>query len=257
MAHSGTEVSVSEDRNKYIYGVVAAAAAPPSTPGIGGAAVETIVSEGTAAIVSDVPTGELQVGREALMSHAQVLEDALRGGAVLPMRFGVVLPDADSVKQQLLDRHHDALVAQLADLETKVELHLRAVFDEATLMGEIVREYPQIRELRDALRGQDPDATYYERIRLGELVAEAVERKCLAEGNAILLVLEPLALAVQAGTLDNERVALNASFLVERKDMPAFDDAVDKVGRAREGRMRLKYTGPLPAHSFVELSVEE
>jgi hypothetical protein len=247
---------VSEHLNKYVYGVVPATTVPPSAPGIGGGVVAAIVSEGTAAIVSDVPAGELEVGRAALMSHAQVLEDALRSGAVLPMRFGVVLPDEDSVRQQLLERHHDALLAQLADLESKVELHVRAVFDEATLMGEVVRENPKIRELREALRGQDPDATYYERIGLGELVAEAVERKCLDEGNEILAVLEPLAQATRTGTLDNERVALNASFLIERRDMQAFDEAVDKVGRAREGRMHLKYTGPLPAHSFVELSVE-
>jgi hypothetical protein len=247
---------VSEDPNKYVYGVVPAAAPPPSAPGIGGGAVDTIAAEGTAALVSDVPAGELEVGRHALMAHSQVLEDALRNGAVLPMRFGVVFPDADSVRQRLLEPHRDALLTQLAELEDKVELHVRAVFHEQTLMGEIVNEDAQIRSLRETLHGQDEDATYYERIRLGGLVAEAVERKCRAEGDEILSVLEPLALATQIGELDSERVALNASFLVERNEMPAFDEAVDKVGRARDGRMRLKYTGPLPAYSFVELSAE-
>lgn len=242
--------------NKYVYGVVRASAEPPPRSGIGGATVQTIVSEGTAAIVSDVDEGELEAGRQELTIHAQVLEDALQAGVVLPMRFGIVMSDADSVKTELLGRHHDELCAQLAELDGKVELRLRAVFDETELMGEVVRENPEIAALREALRHQEDDATYYERIRLGEMVAAAVERKRDAEGQEILDALAPLALAVDAGDLGHERVALSASFLVERERVAEFDAAVDQIGRSRAGRLRLKYTGPLPAHSFVELSVE-
>lgn len=248
---------MADEAHKYVYGVIPASAAPPARSGIGGAAVETIASDATAAIVSDVSGDDLEAGREELMIHAQVLEEALEGGVVLPLRFGAVMADADSVRRELLERHDDALRAQLAELEGKVELRLRAVFEETALMGEVVRENPEIAELREALRGQDDDATYYERIRLGELVAGAVERKLEAEGQQILDALAPLALAVDRGELGHERVALNASFLVERERIAEFDEAVDEIGRVSEGRVRLKYTGPLPAHSFVELSVEE
>ncbi len=247
--------SQTEDAHKYVYGVVPASTAPPARTGIGGAAVETIASGATAAIVSDVCGDELVAGREELLIHAQVLEDALAGGVVLPMRFGAVMAGADSVRHELLERHHDALVSQLSELKGKVELRLRAVFEETALMSDVVRDNPDIAALREALRGQDEDATYYERIRLGEMVAAAVERKREAAGQEILDALAPLALAVDVGDLGHERVALNASFLVERKRIAQFDDAVDEIGRAHEGRMRLKYTGPLPAHSFVELSV--
>ena len=39
--------------------------------------------------------------------------------------------------------------------------------------------------------------------------------------------------------------------------MDDFDGAVDEVGADDDGRIRFKYTGPLPPHSFVELTVEE
>ncbi len=247
---------MSDDAHKYVYGVVRASAAPPARTGIGGARVETIALEATAAIVSDVSEGDLEAGRKELMIHAQVLEDALEGGVVLPMRFGAVMADADSVRHELLERHHDALMSQLAELEGKVELRLRAVFEETALMSDVVRDNPEIAALREALRDRDEDATYYERIRLGEMVAAAVERKREAAAQEILDTLAPLALAVDIGELGHERMTLNASFLVERERIAQFDEVVDELGRAREGRMRLKYTGPLPAHSFVELSVE-
>jgi len=247
---------VHEGISKYVYGVVPAAAAAPGGAGIGGASVETVVGRQAAAIVSDVPDGELEAGRADLMVHARVLEEALEGGVVLPMRFGVVLPNADAVRDELLERHRDQLVSQLAELDGKVELHLRVVYEESALMTQVVNSNPEIARLRESLRDVPEDATYYERIKLGEMVAEAVNRSRDTDAGQIIDALAPLATAVDVRDLDHERVVVGASFLVERKRMAEFDRAVDDLGRERAGRMRFKYTGPLPAHSFVELSVE-
>jgi hypothetical protein len=51
----------------------------------------------------------------------------------------------------------------------------------------------------------------------------------------------------------HERMAVNASFLVERSGQSKFDRAVDAIGEREAGRIRFKVTGPLPPHSFVEL----
>jgi len=248
---------VRNEASKYIYGVVPAAAAAPESAGIGGASVETVVSHEAAAIVSDVPDGELEAGRAELMIHARVLEQALEGGVVLPMRFGIVMPDAASVRHELLERHRKQLMSQLAELDGKVELHLRVLYEEPALMAQVVAANPEIARLRESLRGMPEDATYYERIRLGEMVAAAVNRTREADAGQIIDALAPLASAVDVRDLDHERAVLGASFLVERRLMAEFDRAVDDLGRERAGRMRFKYTGPLPAHSFVELSVEE
>ena len=240
---------------KYVYGVVPASAPAPSGTGVAQAPVQMVVADRTAAIVSDVPDEELEADRESLLAHTRVLERALEGGVVLPMQFGVVMADERSVREDLLERYDSDLAAQLGELEGKVELHLRAIYEEAAVMGEIVREHPQVAKLRDALRGQPDDATYYERIRLGEMVAEAVERRRQADGNAILDALTPLAQAVDVGEPTHERMVVRAAFLVERARMEEFDGAVDDLGRENDGRMRFKYTGPLPPHSFVELAV--
>lgn len=243
--------------SKYVYGVVPASAAPRvGSSGIGGGAVETVAADGAAALVSDVPDEELVAGRDELMVHARVLEEAFAEGIVLPMRFGLVMPDGDGVRRELLERHREELLSQLERLDGKVELRVRASYDETALMREVVLEDPEIARLREALKDQPEDATYYERIRLGEMVAQAVERKREHNSQRILDALEPLSLALDVSELSHERVAVNASFLVERARIEEFDRAVDDIGRRESGRMRLKYTGPLPPHSFVELSVQ-
>jgi hypothetical protein len=242
--------------SKYVYGVIPASVAPPSIAGIEGAPVHVIASDDLAAMVSDVPDGELEAGREALTVHARVLEQALTGGVVLPMRFGVVLPDGDAVREELLERFRPGLTRQLDELEGKVELHVRAVYEETALMTDVVGTHPEVAALREALRGQPEDASYFERIRLGEMVAGAVAQRRDADAQEIIDALSPIALATEVGGVQHERMVLSASFLVERDRIGEFDAAVDELGRRNAETMRFKYTGPLPAHSFVELSLQ-
>jgi hypothetical protein len=248
---------VSSSAAKYVYGVIAADGDPPSRAGIGGATLELIRSGETIALVSDIDAGDLVLGREAMTAHARVLEAAVAAGTVLPMRFGVVMADEHAVRADLLEAHDRELRAQLDDLAGKVELKLRATYQEERLMREAVAQDPRIRRLRDSLRGAPEDATYYARIELGELVAAAAERTRQKDAAIILGELAPLAVDVEADEPAHPRIALNASFLVHHERIPEFDDHVARIGRAQAGRMRLKYTGPLPPHSFVRLAAAE
>jgi hypothetical protein len=238
----------------YVYGIVSEDAEPPKGTGIAGAPLQLIATRGAAALVSELSDDELRFGREAAMTHARVLEDALTRGTVLPMRFGVVVADADEVRERVLGSHADELTAQLEQLKDKVELAVRATYEEEALMREIVASHPEIARRREHLRGLPTDATYYDRIGLGELVAQAVERTRENDANTMLEVLSPLALAVEIGQPSHERVALSASFLVERARLEPFDTALEDLAKANAGRMRVKLTGPLPPHSFVQLA---
>lgn len=240
----------------YVYGIVAAGTEVPAGPGILGAPVRLVSSEGVAALVSDVPPEDLRFGREALLTHSQVLEQAMANGTILPTRFGVVLDGDAAVRDGLLGPHLDSLLAQLRDLAGKVELKLRGTYEESALMGEVVRQDQDVARLRNSLRGASEDASYYGRIRLGELVAAAVQRRREADAQLILDRLAPLAAAVDVAEPNHERMVLNASFLVERDRMETFDVEVDEIGRVQAGRIRFKYTGPLPPHSFVRLQME-
>ncbi len=245
---------MSSDPATYVYGVMAAADDPPAAAGIGGAEVHLIRDGEIAAIVSDIDPQGLELGREAMTAHARVLEGAVAASTVLPMRFGVVMADEQAVRRELLDSHGRELRAQLEELSGKVELRLRATYEEDRLMREAVAQDPEILRVRDSLRGMPEDATYYARIQLGELVAAAVQRTRQADADEILGELSPLAVAVEAGEPGHERVALNASFLVARERIAEFDKRVDEIGRAQAGRLRFKYTGPLPPHTFVALA---
>ncbi len=238
---------------EYVYGIVERKAPAPSGKGIGGSPLRLITDDGAAALVSELEQRELALGREELMAHARVLEDVVSSGTVLPMRFGIVMEGEDEVRQRLLRGHADELRIQLERFADKVEVSIRASYDEQRLMREVVAETPEVRRLRESVKGKPDDATYYERIRLGELVSKALERKREADSARILEALWPFASDVQVAPPAHERVALSAAFLVERKRLQEFDQAVEGFAGGQAGRLLFKYTGPLPPHSFVEL----
>jgi Gas vesicle synthesis protein GvpL/GvpF len=245
------------DTAKYVYGVVrSAGASAPKGAGVEDEPVSVVVHGSVAALTSDVPVDFTQAGREELLAHSRVLEEAMQGSVVLPMRFGVVLPDEQTIHDRLLAPYGEELEAQLQAMDGKVEVTIKGIYDEDALLREVLAENREIAELKKAIQGKPEAATYYERIRLGELVVAALDERRAAVAPRIIDRLAPLAVDVRVGEAVHERMAVNASFLVERSRLDEFDRVVDQIGAEQAGRIQLKYTGPLPPHSFVELGIE-
>jgi hypothetical protein len=55
----------------YVYGIVKANAKPPTECGIAQAPLRIIAGEAAAALVSDLPGGEVRLGREEMLAHAR------------------------------------------------------------------------------------------------------------------------------------------------------------------------------------------
>ena len=243
---------------KYVYGVVRARRSSKLRQrGINDEPVSVVASKGVGALTSSVPAAELDAGRDELLTHARVLEKALERGVVLPMRFGVVMPDERTVRDELLEPHRTELESQLAEMDGKVEVNIKGIYEEEPILREVLAENPELRALRERIHGQPEDATYPERIRVGELVSEALSAKRAEDERAIVDRLLAHSAQVEVGEPVHERMAVNASFLVERERIGDFDQEVDRLGEEAANRIRLRYTGPLPPHSFVELAVEE
>jgi hypothetical protein len=233
------------DTAKYVYGVIRSeGASPPKGAGVEDGPVGVVAHGSVAALTSDVPADFTEAGREELLAHSRVLEEAMQGSVVLPMRFGVVLPDEQTIQDRLLAPYNEELEAQLRAMDGKVEVTIKGIYDEEAVLREVLAENREVAGLKATIQGKPEAATYYERIRLGELVAAALIER-----------LAPLAVDVRVGEPVHERMAVNASFLIERAGLDQFDRVVDQIGAEQAGRIQLKYTGPLPPHSFVELGI--
>jgi hypothetical protein len=245
------------EQAKYVYGVVRAGVKPRAgRAGIGGKPVDVVTSGDLGALTSDVPAGpELEAGREEILAHSNVLEKTLESGTVLPMRFGVVMADEQAVRAELLDAYEPDLEAQLDEMEGKVQMNVRGTYEEQAIFREILAGDKKLAALRDSIAGADADAAYYERIRLGELVAGALEQRRDADEARILDRLAPHSLAVDASPPPHERTVVNAAFLLARDGLEKFDQELEAIAAEEHERIAFRLTGPLPPHSFVELAM--
>lgn len=236
----------------YVYGVVGTEDAPElDAPAIGGdGSVRTVTSGDLTAIVSDVDSDFVRATREDLQRHMAVLEQAAAATTVVPLRFGTVMPGDDTVRAELLDARAEEIRAMLGRLDGRIELSLNGTYQEQVL-GEVVDEDREVSALRERVRGRNEDATYYDRIRLGELVAGAMAAKREQDAERVLATLRPLADEVHLGELTHERSVLSAAFLVHRDRLEEFDRAAEEVAKQHRDRIRFRYAGPLPPFDFV------
>jgi hypothetical protein len=252
-ATAGANDGVSAAQPVYVYGIVRAGVTPPQVPGVTGAEVQAIESEGLAALTSPIADSNVRARRRDLLAHSAVLTSAVEHGTVLPLRFGIVFRDADAVVSDFLQPRKAQLEKLLSDLDGKVELSVKGFYVEEAVLAEIIGQSPRIARLRELTRKQPDGATYGARIELGELVAAELRACAQRDAARILERLRPLALAVEVADEPVEHQVLKASFLVERDRVRDFDEAMNDVARREDGRIDFKYVGPLPAHSFVSV----
>jgi hypothetical protein len=232
----------------YVYGYMRAGDIPDALGvGIESGGVSPLVEGDLAALVTEVE--DVAPRRANLLAHADVLARALEHGPVLPLKFGM-LAEEESVRAALATQAGD-LALQLDAFDGRIEMSVSALYREDVVLGEVIAENPAVGEVQRRIAGQPEAATHFERIRLGELVAHAVEAKREADSGAILSELEPHAVAITPDALLHERMVVNAAFLVERSRLEEFDAAVEAISRARAERMQFKLLGPRAPHSFV------
>ena len=231
----------------YCYGVTwAETARPQQAAGLGGKPVEPVRFEELAALASRAPAGKVRARRADLMCHFDVLRSAFERGTVIPLRFGIVFDDEETIVEEFLKPRRDELVGLLRELRDRVELRVTAHYREEAILAEIVRDNPRVARLRGE-RSQPVQ------IELGELVARELQARTHRDARAILQRLGSLALDHEIDEEPIEHQVLRASFLIERKRVRAFDAAMEDLASGQAGRIDFKYVGPLPPHSFVSL----
>ncbi|MBY8345955.1 GvpL/GvpF family gas vesicle protein [Streptomyces spinosirectus] len=235
----------------YVYGITDSShtGLPEGMEGVGDppAAVRVIKEGDLAAVVSDAPEG-LKPKRKHLLAHQNVLAEAGAAGAVLPMRFGSVAPDDDTVTGVLAERS-DHYKERLRALEGKVEYNVKATHDEEAVLHRVMSENPELRALAEANR-QSGGGSYDDKLRLGEMVVGAVKAQEGEDAAELRRILEPAAADVSVGP-ESTGWLTNVSFLVDRKTAEDFLAAVEEARRSHP-HVELRVNGPLPPYSFVE-----
>ncbi|GDY32531.1 GvpL/GvpF family gas vesicle protein [Gandjariella thermophila] len=234
----------------YLYGIVRSAQ-PLRLDGRGGVgdpprALRRVPAGALAVVVSDAPE-RLRAKRRDLLAHAQVLEDLLAQGATLPMRFGSIAEDDDTVRRQVA-AHADRYRTALSELDGRVEVNVKATHRGEPILREVLAGDDGLRRWNDDLRRRGGDPR--ERAGFGEAVARAVGLREAEDADRIVRRLRPKAVRESHGPRVGD-CFVNVSFLVERRDLAAFEAAAGDLVDALDPVAEVRVRGPLPPYSFT------
>ena len=197
---------------------------PPRRSGLEGQPLETVTDGGLTALFTAHRTPPA-ASLESLEVHEQVVGEAMREAAVLPVRFGSMLESPADLRE-LLRARRGALTDALDGVRGCVEMRLLILDSEP-------RDRPAATSGTEYLRLRGEC-----RRRFRELSEQCAER------------FDDLALESRFRPSRARSVTLTAAFLLPEENVETFADRVAQLD-GHLGGAELASTGPWPPYSFV------
>ena len=179
------------------------------------------ISQGSiTAVVSDCSRQKIRPERAHLIAHKEVLKQLMLESTVLPMAFGTIADNLKAVRR-MLSRSEETLLEKLKQVEGKVEMGLRVVWDVPNIFEFFVDNHPDLRAARDQVLGGNRVPRQAEKIELGALFE-----------------------------------VVNLSCLVERERQKQLEDAMFRAARLFDNNFIFDFNGPWAPHSFVQMDLQ-
>jgi len=251
----------------YVYAIVAGDGTGAGQGAIGiepGGAVDVIPYDGLAAVVSEVDLEAMRIGgaapevaeggwlANAVRAHERVVLAAFRSAPTVPMRFGIVHPDRETVRRMLAE-HAEGLHAELARFDGLAEWSVRVHVDQEVVAASVTAEpdpeaapAPPEEGGRDYLLRRRTQRVTRDRLR--EFIAER-----LAEiEHDLAAVARDSSIGANQGD-----AAFSAAFLIARSDEPRLLSVVETLGvRLADHGFTFELGGPWPPYHFTDLRLE-
>lgn len=235
----------------YVYGItrVSHPLRVAEHDGVGDppAELRAVTAAGLAAVVSDAPA-DLRPRRRDLTVHEAVLDGLAADGVVLPMRFGALSEDDESVIGEL-EAHREGYAARLDALEGRIEVNVKGFHSEDALLRELLATDAGLRQANEELRAAG-GGTPPQRLDFGERVAAAIGVLEERHAEQVVTALRPYAVeARRAPAVPG--AFMNVSFLVEDTRREEFEAVLEDLDKRGGGLYELRGHGPLPPYSFA------
>ena len=242
-----------EDEAYFVYGIVPAGTVVPE--GVVGLRDSSplVMSSGDVAALVDAVDPERPLGtRDDLLGYQRVLDTVGSMTTVVPVAFGSVLPDGVAVSEDLLEPNHDHFAELLEYFQGRRQYTLRARYLQEVVLAEVVAEQPEVARLREETRDLPEDATYPARVRLGELVAAALEEKRWVDGQRVVDHLAPYAVEHRVREASDLEHLTEVVLLVDSDRGEDLEAAAEELAESMSTRARLALLGPMPPYDFVQ-----
>jgi len=241
-----------------------------------GVKIYSIYLQGIYAVVGDVSTKEfsednlkknlanMEWVEKKVRQHERVIEEIMKETTTLPFKFATVFKTEKNM-QELLDLHNDKFKKVISDIEGKEEWGLKIYCDVKKFKEAIVKEDEKVKEIDREISFAGKGKAYLLKKKKDGFIDNILDKRIsgctqdsfdrLKRQSEDVKINKLLSKEI---TQKEERMVLNAAFLIQKKRIKEFDNilAYLKTKYGDKG-LEFNWTGPWPPYNFCSMDRKE
>lgn len=239
----------------YLYGFTEPGYRPAADlRGLAGAPVRVIAVGDVGAAVSRHPVQRLMPLRRNVEPHHRVVRHISSKAPLVPAAFGHI-SDSEAQVLDVIRSNHDSIRDELHRLDRTCEMGLKLSWNVNNIFEFLVRNDRTLRELRDRVF-QHREPTMNEKLQVGGAFEATLMRERERLTRLLLGAFDGVARETLSLPPRGEKVACQASLLVEQSRTTEFQQALEAAAARFDTNFALEYSGPWPPYSFVRLRLQ-
>jgi hypothetical protein len=240
----------------YLYGIIDARdGLDATTRGIDGGSIETIETDGIAAVITRVSRPRIRPQRANLAAHNNLLRSLVEHQTVIPCAFGMVASSEEQL-QDVLRANHDKLLGLLARLRGKVEMSLNVYWNTSNIFEFFVGTNQELKQMRDRVFHPGREPSLEEKLELGKTFENLLQQCRERHTQQVINTLAPYCADVRAVDPGNEQMIMKLVCLVSKDQQDRFERGIQEAAHRFDDHYTFKYSGPWAPFDFVDVALD-
>ncbi|SDN73515.1 GvpL/GvpF family gas vesicle protein [Alkalicoccus daliensis] len=216
--------------------------------------VITVPYKDMAAVAAKAPIKIYEPSRKNAKAHQDAVSNIMKEHTVIPVSFGNIVESEKDVEIFMKQLYPNFKII-FPKIANKFEVGLKLV-GKKKWMQEQAQNNPKLKQMQQSIEDKSKASSYYDRLAIGEASKDFVGAIHLQFEKEVFQPLAKIANAAKSNEVVNERMLLNAAFLLEKDKEEEFDLKVNEIYEKWKDHIDFTYTGPWPAYNFIDLKVK-
>lgn len=248
--------AIAVEAGLYLYGIIDARdGLDVSMPGIDGGDIETVESDGIAAVITRVSRQKIRPQRANLAAHHKLLHTLVQRQSVIPCAFGMVASSEEQL-HTVLRANRSELLRQLIQFRGKVEMGLSVYWNTSNIFEFFVASNQELKQVRDRVFRHGREPSMDERLELGKLFESLLQECRERHTRQVIDTLTPYCATIRTVDPGQEQMIMKLVCLVPHDQQGRFEEGIQEAARRFDDHYSFKYNGPWAPFNFVDVTLD-